>query len=63
MRDITALEIELKADCEEFKVLLEPYSLFIPGQVLVGTTVRRKFKVINRHIYFITEANISCRFL
>ena len=43
--DITAMEIECKADCVPLKVILQPYAVFVNGKNLVGTTVRRQFTV------------------
>ncbi|XP_022081791.1 deleted in lung and esophageal cancer protein 1-like [Acanthaster planci] len=45
--DIVGLEVELKGDCEEFRVTIEPYAIFVPGKLLMSTTIRKPFKMIN----------------
>ena len=42
---MTALQIEVKGQCEEFKVMLQPYAVYIPGQILVETPIKRMFRV------------------
>ena len=45
VQDLTALECGVKATCVPFSVLLQPYAIYIPGQVLVETSVKRQFRV------------------
>ena len=42
---MTALQIELKGECEEYKVMLQPYAVYVPGQILVETPVKKMFRV------------------
>lgn len=44
-RDYTALEIEVKGSSIPLNVVLHPYAIYIPGQNLVGTTVKKLFAV------------------
>ena len=43
--DITALEIECKAEAVPLKILLQPYAIYVSGKNLLGTTVRKQFAV------------------
>ena len=45
IQDMTTLQIELKGQCEEFKVMLQPYAMYIPGHILIETPVKRTFRV------------------
>ena len=45
MEDVTALEMEVKGECEPLSVMLRPYALHIPGQLMVQTAVKRQFMV------------------
>ncbi|XP_071803084.1 deleted in lung and esophageal cancer protein 1-like [Asterias amurensis] len=45
--DVVGLEVELKGECEEYKVLVHPYAIFVPGQLLVSTTIRKPFQMSN----------------
>ncbi|XP_029979404.1 deleted in lung and esophageal cancer protein 1 isoform X2 [Sphaeramia orbicularis] len=45
--DVIVMEIEVKGSTEPYQVLLEPYAVFIPGEVLISTTTRRQFKMWN----------------
>lgn len=45
MSDVIVMEIEVKGPMEPYKILLEPYAVVIPGEVLIFTTLRRQFKV------------------
>ncbi|XP_030622999.1 deleted in lung and esophageal cancer protein 1 [Chanos chanos] len=45
--DVIVTEIECKGSTEPFRILLEPYAILIPGQVLINTTIRRDFKMWN----------------
>lgn len=45
VKDVTAMEIEVKGSTEPYQVLLEPYAIVIPGEVFIFTTIRRQFKV------------------
>ncbi|CAG2230526.1 unnamed protein product [Mytilus edulis] len=46
-RDYTALEIEVKGSSIPLNVVLHPYAIYIPGQNLVGTTVKKLFAMAN----------------
>ncbi|CAC5401955.1 unnamed protein product [Mytilus coruscus] len=46
-RDYTALEIEVKGSSIPLNVVLHPYAIHIPGQNLVGTTVKKLFAMAN----------------
>ena len=43
--DLTGLEIAVKGECEPLQVLLQPYAVHIPGQILVETGVKHQFRV------------------
>ena len=45
--EITALELELKGDCQPYCVSIEPTVIAIPGQLYQGTVIKRKFMVCN----------------
>ncbi|KAM6977672.1 deleted in lung and esophageal cancer protein 1 [Aplochiton taeniatus] len=45
--DVIVMEIEVKGSTEPYQVLLEPYSIHVPGGTFVGTTLRRRFKMWN----------------
>ncbi|XP_041478167.1 deleted in lung and esophageal cancer protein 1-like [Lytechinus variegatus] len=45
--DSLGLEVELKGLCKEYEVLVQPYAIFLPGQVLQSTATRRKFTMLN----------------
>ncbi|KAF7213824.1 deleted in lung and esophageal cancer protein 1 isoform X2 [Nothobranchius furzeri] len=44
---VTAMEIEVKGSAEPYQILLEPYAVIIPGEILICTTVRRHFTMWN----------------
>lgn len=44
--DVIGMEIEVKGSTEPYQVLLEPYAIVIPGDLLICTTIRKQFKVI-----------------
>ncbi|PAA82347.1 hypothetical protein BOX15_Mlig031628g2 [Macrostomum lignano] len=44
---LQALELECKAACEPFSVRLEPAAVQIPGDILVGTTIRQRLRLCN----------------
>ena len=48
IQDMTTLQIEVKGQCEEFKVMLQPYAMYIPGQILIETPMKRMFRVSKR---------------
>ena len=43
---MTALEIEVKGECEPISVILQPYTIHVPGSILVETSVKKPFRVI-----------------
>ncbi|XP_034145187.1 deleted in lung and esophageal cancer protein 1 [Esox lucius] len=45
--DVVVMEIKVEGRTEAYQVLLEPYSVHIPGEVFINTTVRRRFKMWN----------------
>lgn len=45
LKDVTAIELECKAECVPLQVALQPYAIYVNGKNLVGTTVRRQFLV------------------
>ncbi|XP_019622348.1 PREDICTED: deleted in lung and esophageal cancer protein 1-like [Branchiostoma belcheri] len=47
LRDVIALEVELKGTCRTFNVLLDPYAIIVPGQLLMSTVVKKHFRMIN----------------
>ncbi|XP_056594485.1 deleted in lung and esophageal cancer protein 1 isoform X2 [Triplophysa dalaica] len=53
VNDVTILEVEVKGSTEPFKILLEPYAVLIPGETLIHTTIRKKFKMWNHSKSFI----------
>ncbi|KAF7669259.1 hypothetical protein LDENG_00203330 [Lucifuga dentata] len=48
LTDIIVMEIEVKGSTEPYQVLLEPYAIIIPGELFIGTTTHRQFKMWNR---------------
>lgn len=46
-RDYTALEVEVKGSSIPLNVVLHPYAIYIPGQNLVGTTIKKLFAMAN----------------
>ncbi|XP_008295951.1 deleted in lung and esophageal cancer protein 1 [Stegastes partitus] len=51
--NVIAMEIEVKGSTEPYQVLLEPYAVVIPGEILVHTPTRRQFKMWNHSKTFI----------
>ncbi|XP_053198841.1 deleted in lung and esophageal cancer protein 1 [Scomber japonicus] len=47
VNDVIVIDIEVKGLTEPYHVLLEPYAVVIPGELLIGTTTRRQFKMWN----------------
>lgn len=47
LREVIAMEIELKGDSIPYSVLVHPPAIIVPGSVLEGTTVKRPFKMAN----------------
>lgn len=45
VKDVVALEIEVKGSTEPFYLLLEPYAIIIPGENFIGVNVKKTFKV------------------
>ncbi|XP_047664680.1 deleted in lung and esophageal cancer protein 1 [Tachysurus fulvidraco] len=45
--DVIAMELEVKGSTEPFRILLEPYALFIPGESYIHTPIRTRFKMWN----------------
>nr|XP_056713113.1 deleted in lung and esophageal cancer protein 1 [Euleptes europaea] len=45
--DVIALEIDIKGQTEPFQLLLEPYSVVIPGEHYIGVNIRRCFRMHN----------------
>ncbi|KAK3541455.1 hypothetical protein QTP86_025941 [Hemibagrus guttatus] len=45
--DVIAMELEVKGTTEPYRILLEPYALFIPGESYIHTTIRKGFKMWN----------------
>ncbi|KAM9839708.1 deleted in lung and esophageal cancer protein 1 [Aulostomus maculatus] len=45
--DVIVMEIEVKGSTEPLEVLLEPYAVVVPGELLICTTTRRQFKMWN----------------
>ena len=43
--DVTALELEVKGVCEPLSVMLQPYAIHIPGQLMMQTATKRQFRV------------------
>jgi len=41
----TIMEVELKGDCVQYDVVIEPSVLLVPGLILQDTVTRRNFKV------------------
>ncbi|XP_013414779.1 deleted in lung and esophageal cancer protein 1 [Lingula anatina] len=50
VRDITTLEMEVKGESEPFKVLLQPYAIYISGKLLIGTSIRKQFQLENNSL-------------
>ncbi|CAH1233881.1 DLEC1 [Branchiostoma lanceolatum] len=47
VRDVIALEVELKGTCRTFNALLDPYGVIVPGQLLLSTPIKKHFRMIN----------------
>eukprot|EP00058_Branchiostoma_floridae_P005202 XP_002590690.1 hypothetical protein BRAFLDRAFT_125551 [Branchiostoma floridae] len=47
VRDVIALEVELKGTCRTYNVLLDPYAIIVPGQLLMSTPLKKHFRMIN----------------
>ncbi|XP_072179053.1 deleted in lung and esophageal cancer protein 1-like [Diadema setosum] len=45
--DMLGLEVELKGLCKEYEVIIDPYAIFVPGQMLHSTAARKKFTMLN----------------
>ncbi|XP_062335007.1 deleted in lung and esophageal cancer protein 1 isoform X2 [Osmerus eperlanus] len=46
-KDVIVMAIDVKGTTEPYQILLEPYSIHIPGELFIGTTINRKFKMWN----------------
>ncbi|KAL5006767.1 hypothetical protein ScPMuIL_015573 [Solemya velum] len=46
-REVTALELEVKGESVPLNVVLHPYAVFVPGQYLVGTTLKNLVTMAN----------------
>ncbi|XP_041824653.1 deleted in lung and esophageal cancer protein 1 [Melanotaenia boesemani] len=53
MSNVIIMEIEIKGSTEPYQILLEPYAIIIPGEVFMGMTTRRQFKMWNHSKTFI----------
>lgn len=42
---MTSLQVEVKGRCEDFNVILQPYAVYIPGKILVETSVKKHLRV------------------
>ena len=49
-KDVTALEIEVKGKSVPLNVVLHPYAVYAPGQILVGTTIK-KLVTVSTYLY------------
>ncbi|NXI31871.1 DLEC1 protein, partial [Sterrhoptilus dennistouni] len=47
VKDVVALEIEVKGSTEPFYLLLDPYAIIIPGENFIGVNVKKTFKLWN----------------
>ncbi|NWI00846.1 DLEC1 protein, partial [Tichodroma muraria] len=47
VKDVIALEIEVKGSTEPFHLLLEPYAIIVPGENFIGVNVKKTFKLWN----------------
>ncbi|XP_071270154.1 deleted in lung and esophageal cancer protein 1 [Salvelinus alpinus] len=66
VNDVIVMEIEVKGSTQAYQVLLEPYSIHIPGEVFIGTTIRRRFKMWNNsrsRIAFHWERSSDCHII
>ncbi|XP_072029825.1 LOW QUALITY PROTEIN: deleted in lung and esophageal cancer protein 1-like [Amphiura filiformis] len=45
--DVVGLEVEVKGDCVEYDVAITPYAILVPGELLVSTSTRQQFQMIN----------------
>lgn len=65
--DVIGMEIEVKGSTEPYQVLLEPYAIVIPGDLLICTTIRKQFKMWNHSktcVFFQWErVNSSCHII
>ncbi|KAK3108686.1 hypothetical protein FSP39_013370 [Pinctada imbricata] len=46
-RDVTAMEVEVKGKSVSLNVVLHPYGIYVPGQNLLGTTVKKIVTMAN----------------
>ncbi|XP_030053791.1 deleted in lung and esophageal cancer protein 1 [Microcaecilia unicolor] len=61
--DVIVLDIDVKGSTEPFKVLLDPYAIILPGENLIGVTIRKQFKMWNNSkaaIIYEWEKIIDC---
>ncbi|RUS82779.1 hypothetical protein EGW08_009443 [Elysia chlorotica] len=54
LRDVTGLELEVKAKCIPLSVVLHPYAIFMHVPVLQGSTIKRLFTMANHSYSTIT---------
>nr|XP_026694559.1 deleted in lung and esophageal cancer protein 1 isoform X1 [Ciona intestinalis] len=47
LSEVIAMEIETKASCVPYSVVLHPPAVIMPGSILVGTTVKRPLQMAN----------------
>ncbi|KAK6165505.1 hypothetical protein SNE40_022422 [Patella caerulea] len=53
-KDVTALEVEVKGKCVPLNIVLHPYAIYIPGKLLVGTSIKKIFSMANHSYSTIT---------
>ncbi|KAM4719080.1 deleted in lung and esophageal cancer protein 1 [Anableps anableps] len=62
--NVIIMEIEVKGSTEPYQILLEPYAVIIPGEIIISTTIRKQFKMWNHSKTFILfqweRLNSSC---
>ncbi|XP_021361346.1 deleted in lung and esophageal cancer protein 1-like isoform X1 [Mizuhopecten yessoensis] len=47
LRDLTAMEIEVKGNSVPLNVVLHPYAVFVPGRSLMETTIKKRVTMAN----------------
>uniref|UniRef100_A0A8C5QKX5 DLEC1 cilia and flagella associated protein n=1 Tax=Leptobrachium leishanense TaxID=445787 RepID=A0A8C5QKX5_9ANUR len=47
LKDLIVLDVELKGFAEEFKMLLVPYTIILPGKGFIGKAMRKQFQMWN----------------
>ena len=53
--DVTALELEVKGVCDPLSVMLQPYAVHVPGDLMLSTSTKRQFRVNGLKIPYVLK--------